>query len=100
MAESAAFDLVCSEVESRTSLDRLASRGTVRIALKLAGLDSRTVTPSEIAVAVERLLAGELASRGIDDAPKICAEIAAKARGLSGGSKAETPHTVFGRLGG
>jgi hypothetical protein len=43
MAESKAFDFVCSELERRTSMTRLEARGTVRIALKDAGLAADTV---------------------------------------------------------
>lgn len=100
MADAAVFDVVCNEIETRSSLDRLAARGTLRIALKLAGLDSRTVTPEQMAVAVEKLLVGELSSRGIDDAARVCAEIAAKARRFAGAPRAETPDSVFRRLGG
>ena len=100
MADAEAFDFVCAQIEARTSLDRLASRGTVRIALKQAGLDSRTVTPEQIAVVAEKVLAGELGSRGIANGAALCREIAAKARQLARPGGDETPDAVFRRLGG
>jgi hypothetical protein len=100
MADAEAFDLVCNQIEARTSLDRLAARGTVRIALKQAGLDSRTVTPEQMAVVAEKVLVGELTSRGIAGSPALCSELAAKARRLAGASSGETPDAVFRRLGG
>lgn len=100
MADAEAFDLVCNQIEARTSLDRLAARGTVRIALKQAGLDSRSVTPEQMAVVTEKVLADELASRGIAGSAALCGEIAAKARRLAGGTSSETPDAVFRRLGG
>lgn len=100
MADAAAFDFVCEQIEARTSLDRLAARGTVRIALKQAGLDARNVTPQQIAVVSEKVLAAELSTRGVVDAQALCAELAAGARKLSGGPSPETPDVVFRRLGG
>ncbi|HEU4427211.1 MAG TPA: hypothetical protein VFT98_00520 [Myxococcota bacterium] len=100
MADTEAFDFVCGELEARTSLDRLAARGTVRIALKQAGLDSRSATPEQMAVVVEKLLTTELANRGIADAVSLCAQIAQKARRLQGAAGPETPDAVFRRLGG
>ena len=41
MPDSAAFEFACGQLETGTSLDRLAARGTVRIALKQAGLEAR-----------------------------------------------------------
>jgi hypothetical protein len=100
MADAAAFDFVCEQLEARTSLDRLAARGTVRIALKQAGLDARAVTPQQMAVVSEKVLAAELATRGVPDAQALCAELAASARKLSATASAETPDAVFRRLGG
>lgn len=100
MADAEAFDFVCSQLEARTSLDRLAARGTVRIALKQAGLDARSVTPEQMAVVVEKLLPAELSARSVADAGSICAGIASKARRLASRVGAETPDSVFRRLGG
>jgi hypothetical protein len=100
MADSAAFDFVCSELEKDTSLDRLEARGTVRLALKGAGLEARSVTPDQIAVVVEKLLPGELESRGIEDAAALCARIKSGLSSVSAGDQVETPDAVFQRLGG
>jgi len=100
MADTEAFDFVCAELEARTSLDRLAARGTVRIALKQAGLDSRSATPEQLAVVVEKLLTAELTNRGILDAVSLCAQVAQKVRRLQGSASPETPDAVFRRLGG
>jgi hypothetical protein len=100
MADAEAFDLICDQIEARTSLDRLAARGTVRIALKQAGLDSRSVTPEQMVVVAEKVLAGELSSRGIANASALCVDLAAKARKLVGSASAETPDAIFRRLGG
>ena len=101
MADSQAFDFTCNHLEERTSLDRLAVRGTVRIALKQAGLEARSVTPEQLVVVAERVLPGELASRGIEGAEAVCTEIVRALQAMgSGESTGETPDAVFKRLGG
>jgi hypothetical protein len=66
-AESAAFDRTCEELEERTDLDRLEARGTVRIALKGAGLDGASVDPAQMAIVLRKVLPSELETRGIAD---------------------------------
>ena len=78
MADSEVFDFVCSELERRTNLDRLEARGTVRLTLKQAGLEARNVTAQQMGVAVEKLLPGELESRGVTDAAQQCSSIKAE----------------------
>ena len=43
VADARTFDWVCAQLEERSSLDRLEARGTVRLALKQAGLEPRHV---------------------------------------------------------
>jgi len=100
MADSAAFELACQELESNTSLDRLEARGTVRLSIKAAGLDSRSVTPDQMTVVVANLLSGELASRGVADGDRVCAALAEKLGRLETSDLADTPEAVFARLGG
>jgi hypothetical protein len=83
MADSPVFDRACSELEQRTSLDRLAARGTIRIALKSAGLDVAGVTAAQMGVVLRRVLPAELATRGIEDAVAVCAAIANLLAGMS-----------------
>jgi len=101
MAESAAFAWLCSELELRSSLDRLEARGTVRIALKQAGLDHKSVTPEQMRVVVEKLLPGELKARSIDD-DALCGALASGLRSVDAGPDRgpEAPDEVFRRLGG
>jgi hypothetical protein len=100
MPDSSAFEFACGQLEVRTSLDRLAARGTVRIALKQAGLEARNVTPEQMAVVVKKILPAELGSRGIDGAEEVCASILAGLSGVARGPESETPDAVFKRLGG
>jgi hypothetical protein len=77
MARSPVFERTCEELEQRTSLDRLASRGTVRIALRVAGLDPESVDAAQMAVVLGRVLSQELEGRGVAEVERICSEIAA-----------------------
>lgn len=100
MAEEAIFDFLCGELERESSLDRLETRGTVRIAIKQAGLDPHTATPQELAVVVRKVLPGELSTRGIDDAEGLCAALAKRVSEQEAGEVHETPEAIFARLGG
>ena len=101
MADAPAFDWVCDELEQQTSLDRLEARGTVRIALKEAGLDARSLTPDQMKVVLEKLLPKELESRGVNDAEGVCRTLASGMASLGGDdSGVETPEEVFRRLAG
>jgi len=99
MAESAAFEAACSSLEQSGALDRLAARGTIRIALKQAGLEPKAVTTSQLRVVLEKLLPGELASRGVTSPAALCARIAAALEGVDPGGRADSPEAVFARLG-
>jgi hypothetical protein len=100
MSEAAAFDYVCTQLEERTTLNRLEARGTVRLALKAAGLDASSVSPDQMAVVLDRVLPGELASRGIEGGEGLCTSLQGGLRGLDAGPGAETPEAVFQRLAG
>jgi hypothetical protein len=98
MAVSEAFDFVCAQLEEHTSLDRLAARGTVRLALKNAGLEPNTVSADQMAVVVEKVLPEELSARGVDG--DICSTMLQGLKRLAPGAAPETPDAVFKRLGG
>jgi hypothetical protein len=100
VSEARAFAHVSEMLESRTRLSRLEARGTVRLALKDAGLDSSSVTASQMSVVVERVLPGELRSRDVGDADSICRDLVRSLASLPGGEAAETPESVFRRLAG
>ncbi len=104
MADAPAFDWMCARLEQESSLDRLEARGTVRLALKSAGLDARAVTPEQLKVVIEKILVGELETRGVEDSAGLCAGFAraldAEAARLGVEAAGETPDAVFSRLGG
>lgn len=100
MASSPAFDWLCSHLEQATDLDRLEARGTVRIALKSAGLFAESVTPTQMRVVIEKVLPAELLSRGIEDADDQCVQLASGVSEVHAGGVSESPDEVFRRLGG
>lgn len=100
MADAGAFEWVCSELERSTSLDRLEARGTVRLALKEAGLEARSVTPDQMQVVVEKILPKELSTRGVNDVDRLCGSLKQGLAGLDVGAATESPDVVFQRLAG
>lgn len=101
MAGSQAFEWLCEAIEAGTSLERLEARGTVRIALKEAGLEAGTATPDELAVVVAKVLPRELRQRGVADEAALCSRLTAGLRTLAPAAPAtDTPDAVFRRLGG
>jgi nitrogen fixation/metabolism regulation signal transduction histidine kinase len=83
-------------------LDRLAARGTLRIAMKNAGLDIQTLTTVQLRAVFEKLMPKELESRGISNAPVTCeAVMAAIARGAASAESARSTSSdeILKRLG-
>lgn len=100
MPDSPAFEMVCTEIERSTELDRLEARGTVRLALKEAGLEARSVTPEQLQVVVDKILPRELGARGVHDGEAVCASLREGLGQISGGAAPESPDAIFRRLGG
>ena len=97
------FDLAAEKLERTTDMDRLAARGTLRIALKEAGLDAHKLTLPQLRAVFERLMPKELDARGVSDAAATCEaamdEIARSADAIDLASSA-SPDDVFKRIGG
>jgi len=100
VSDSRAFGFTCEEIERATSLDRLEARGTVRLALKQAGLEASSVTPHQMGVVLGELMPAELDTRGIADAAAVCARIRSGLASLPEESAGDAPEAVFARLGG
>lgn len=100
MADSPAFELAAEVLERDTSLSALEARGTVRLALKEAGLDARSVTPDQMTVVAGSVLPRELELRGVSDPDEVCATLEEKLAGLETSDPTETPDAIFKRLGG
>ncbi len=100
MSATSLFDCVCEALERATSLDRLSARGTIRLALKATGLESATLTPSQLAVVIARVLPDELRARGVADVPGVCAALE-KSMGEAPAAAAPagpSPEDMFRRL--
>ena len=69
------FDLAAERLEHHTSLDRLEARGTLRLAFKVAGLEPKSVSSEQLRVLFERVLPGELETRGVGDAASVCGAV-------------------------
>jgi len=98
VSEARSFTHVCEALERLTQMDRPQARGTVRLALKEAGIDAASVTPREMAVVVGKILPAELAARGVAAPEAICRELEASLSKLPREQAAQTPESVFGRL--
>jgi hypothetical protein len=78
--ESELFGRVAVALEQKTKLSALEARGTLAIALKVAGFLSRDVGMDELLQTVQTVLPGELRVRGVAEAEGVCSEIAAQLR--------------------
>jgi len=99
MIGSPAFAWTCVEIERAAGLSELVARGTVRLALKQAGLDAQTVSGKEMAIVLRAILPQELANRAVADSKRVCSELAARilTRNFEG---SDAVVDVFQRLGG
>jgi hypothetical protein len=73
--DTAIFDIAAERLEHHTGFDRLEARGTLRIALKVAGLAANSVTAGQLSVVFEKVMPGELEKRGVSDAASVCSAV-------------------------
>jgi hypothetical protein len=66
------FDFIAARLEHHTGFDRLEARGTLRLALKSAGLDPKSLTADQLGVVFQKLMPGELEMRGVSNAAAAC----------------------------
>jgi hypothetical protein len=95
------FDLAAERLEHHTGFDRLEARGTLRIALKAAGLAPNNMTGAQLQVVFEKVMPGELDSRGVSDARDVCAAVLAdlaRAGGAAADAAATNTDDIFRRL--
>ncbi|MDH3520402.1 MAG: hypothetical protein OEM49_08080 [Myxococcales bacterium] len=97
------FDAVAEMLQARTSLDRLQARGTLRLALKVAGLDPSDLSTEQLRVVLEKILPRELETRGVEQAAAICSavmtDVASSHVAEAADSRASVDE-IFSRLGG
>ena len=73
--ESELFTRVAAELEEGTKLNSLEARGTLSLALKVAGFLSRDIGVAELSQTLSTVLPGELRALGVTDATEVCTEI-------------------------
>jgi len=101
MSQDTPFDFVCSQVEHATELSTLEARGTVRLALKAAGMDPKTIGVAQMRVVLEKVMPAELRNRGCADPERVCADISTQLGAKSFSTPSgDSPETIFARLGG
>jgi len=97
------FDFAADHLEQHTSLDRLAARGALRLALKAAGLAPNGLRVEQLRVVVERVLPDELEKCGVQRAQQACAAVSLALANLPASEQiAQSADTdeIFRRLGG
>ena len=97
------FDMSAEILERHTSFNRLEARGTLRLALKAAGLEPESVTAEQMQVVFKKLMPGELQQRDVSEATVVCAAVAkeiASVRVAPETDDSDDLDSVFGRLGG
>ena len=95
------FELAADELERRTDLAKLEARGTVRLSLKQAGLDARTVSAEQMIVMLQKVMPDEMRSRGVEQPEQVCEAIITALKSshvASSRPEAESPEAIFRRL--
>jgi len=97
------FDIAAERLEETCDMDRLAVRGTLRIALKEAGLDAQNLTLPQLQAVFEKLMPKELEARGVSDAVATCKAVmndVVSAASTADLATSNSPDEIFKRLGG
>ena len=94
------FDFAAERLEHHTTLDRLEARGTLRIALKIAGLTAQSVTAGQLCVVFEKVMPDELEKRDVSTVAACSAVIDDLVNSPVSTDEATTAHPddVFRRL--
>jgi hypothetical protein len=95
------FDRAAEQLEQRAGFDRLAARGTLRLALKESGLDAKTVTLQQLGVVLRKVMPQELTLRGVSDATAVCNAVIdhlANSPAIADADPASDPDAIFRRL--
>lgn len=97
------FDFAAERLEQHTSLDRLAARGTLRLALKASGLSPTGLRVEQLRVVLEKVLPDELEKCGVEGARGVCTGVSTALANVS--VEDQTPGSadadeIFRRLGG
>jgi hypothetical protein len=94
--------VAAEKLESATDLNQLEARGTLRLALKSAGLTAGNLTLAQFRVVFDKLMPGELESSGVADTTATCTAVMAEVERSapdSGDAETTEPDMIFRRLG-
>ena len=100
MSESL-FEFVAEELQKQTDLENLEARGTVRLALKSAGLTASETTREQMVVVIDQVMPRELRVRGVEDPEAVCGALSQAVKGFEieeSESAGTSPEDVFRRL--
>lgn len=84
MADNAVFGLASERLQEASGLEGVVARGTLRLALRDAGLDSKHVTREQMEVVLDRVMPAMLERRGIQDPDDVCIEVVQSLQVLQG----------------
>jgi hypothetical protein len=97
------FDVAAERLETHSDLDKLDARGTLRLALKSAGLDPSSLSVAQLEVVMSKVMPGELERRGVWKPENVCSAVVADVKQRFGeaasASDEASPEAVFRRLG-
>ncbi len=96
------FDIAAERLEHHTDFNRLEARGTLRIAVKEAGLKAQNLTLPQLEAVLEKLMPGELKRRRVEDAVAICNIVIGEVTRVLGPNRdtaSSSADEVFRRLG-
>jgi hypothetical protein len=79
------FPFVAKMIERSSELDILEARGTLRFALKSAGIAASSVTAEQMTTIVQNKLPAELKALGVESADLLCEEITRSLKAFTSG---------------
>jgi hypothetical protein len=100
VSQPSAFDWVSDELARHSGMSALEARGTLRLLLRDAGIDSKLVNKGQLAVVVARLLPAALTKLRVPEALAVCERIALALQSAEvAASHQVSPEDIFGRIG-
>jgi hypothetical protein len=99
MNQSAIFEWVASQIEGATGWNRLAARGTVRLALKDMGFEPRTIDKRDMAAVLRMAMVKVLEAHRVANARPLCERLEKELWSVQIAAAVESPESVFKRLG-
>jgi len=94
--------VAAERLETHSDLDKLEARGTLRIALRTAGLDANALSIAQLEVVMDKIMPGELERRGVWKPESVCSAVMTDVKQRAGDPKDAPeagPEPVFRRLG-